>query len=402
MILPTDVIRLALNVLRERKLRAILTIIGIAIGPAAMVSIIGTVEGYSQVITEQLSSLGQNTIVILSTERYTVTDNDVMYVKGLKGVYDASPFYLAQATFRRSDGKLIKVTLYATDLKFVFKAIGSLKVKDGIIPPSGAYSAGMVGYDIVYNEKGRQLIRLGQAITVSVPIPQDSEIKVKSRTIKVSCILEKYGSALVVNPDTTIFLPKAAGPALLGADKYSGILIAVKDPTYVSSLTELLRRRYEGLAEVISFQQIADAIGSVIKTLDFLLYSLSSAAFMVAITGIMATMFTSVVERTREIGVLKAIGFSSIEVLVTILSEGFIMSLIGGVIGIATGTIGAYLLSAKSFKIGQTITIVASPSITPTLIGETVSLAILIGILGGLIPAYRASKIPPVEALRYE
>lgn len=402
MMLPSDILRLALSVLRERKLRAILTIIGIAIGPASMVAIIGTVEGYSQVITGQLSTLGQNTIVVLSSERYTVTDSDVRYIKGLKGVHDAAPFYLVQGTFRRSDGKLIKVNLYATDLNFVFRVIGSLKVKAGTIPPPSAYSNGMVGYDIVHDEDNNQLIKVGQAITVSIPIVQDDEIKIKARTIKISCILEKYGSALVVNPDTTIFLPKAAGPAILGANKYSGILVAVDDPAYVSGLTEILKKRYEGLADVISFKQIADAIGSVIKTLDFLLYSLSLAAFMVAITGIMATMFTSIIERTREIGVLKAMGFSSIEVLTTILSEGFIMSLTGGAIGVLIGTIGAYILSAKSFRIGQTITILASPSITSSLIFESMGLAILVGIVGGLIPAYRASKIPPVEALRYE
>lgn len=397
-----DILRLALSVLRERRLRAILTIIGIAVGPAAMVAIIGTVEGYSQVITGQLSSLGQNTIVVLSSERYIVSDNDVRYIKGLRGVQDTSPFYLVQGIYRRGDGKLIKINLYATDLNFIFKVIGSLKIREGIIPPSTAYSTCMAGYDIIFDEKNKQLIRLGQAITVSIPFAEGDRIRYKSKTIRISCVLEKYGNALVINPDTTIFLPKAAGPALLGVNKYSGILVAVEDPIYVSDIAELLRRRYEGLADVISFQQIADAIGSVIKTLNFLLFSLSTAAFLVAITGIMATMFTSIVERTREIGVLKAIGFSSADVLITILSEGFIMSLIGGSTGILIGTIGAYILSARSFKIGQTITILASPSITPALIGESMGLAILVGILGGLIPAYRASKIPPVEALRYE
>ncbi len=401
MILPLDILRLALSTLRERRIRAILTILGIAIGPAAMVTIIGTVEGYSQVITGQLSQLGQNTILVLSTSKYTVSDNDIRYIKGLRMVSDAIPFYLTQGTFRRSDGKIIKVNLFAADIRKVFNAMGSFRIENGSIPPESAYSSAVVGHDVVYDDKGNRILRLGQVISVAIPHQEDSKIKIRIKVVRIEGVLERYGNALIVNPDTTIFLPKSAGPAILGLNKYSGIMVCVSDSRYVGILTDQLRERYGNLAEVISFKKIADVIGCVVNVLNFLLYSLSLSAFAVAITGIMATMFASVIERTREIGVLKAIGFSSFDVLITILSEAFIMSLIGGLIGVFLGTIGAFLLASRSLVVG-TVVITASPAITPMLIGESIGLAILVGVLGGLIPAYKASRVPPVEALRYE
>ena len=137
------------------------------------------------------------------------------------------------------------------------------------------------------------------------------------------------------------------------------------------------------------------------NALNFLLYSLSLSSFAVAVTGVMATMFTSVMERTREIGVLKALGYTSKDVLTVILAEAIIMSMLGGIVGISIGTVGAYMLASRSFHIGNVV-IVAAPAITPLLICYSIGMAVSTGIVGGFIPAYKASRVMPVEALRYE
>jgi putative ABC transport system permease protein len=399
-----DILRLALSVFRERRLRAILTIIGIAIGPAAMVTIIGTVEGYSDVIIGRLATLGQNTIVILPRSDYVLSDNDVRYISGLEKVDDVSPFYMKPGILRRRDGSIMEVTLYATDIDMVFKLIGTLRMLEGGIPPQHAYTSGIVGYKIAFGEDGEQLIRVGQSITLKIPVVVGERAETRSRSIRVFGILDEYGSALAVNPDTTIFLPLAAGRSLLGMQRYSGILIYVSDPAYVDAIVEKLEDKYQNLVEVIAFKQIAYTVSSIINTLNFLLFALSISAFAVAITGIMATMFTSIMERTREIGVLKAVGFSSRDVLNLILAEALMMSLLGGLLGIGIGSIGAYILSSRAFRIGgiYAITIVASPAITPELVAQALGLAVSVGVIGGLIPAFMASRVPPVEALRYE
>ena len=397
----TDIIRFALTVLRERKLRAVLTIIGIAIGPAAMVAIIGTVQGYSNVIVGQLSSLGENTIVVFPAGDYSLRSNDIMYIKNLRGVKSIAPFYNLRGTYQRSDGKTIDTNIYAIDLNELFRIIPSFEIMKGATPPSTAYSSGVIGYKIAFDENDKQIVKVGNIVTVKIAAVEENKIKIKNYNIRVTGILNKYGNALVMNPDTTIFLPLDAGRTILKMSKYSGVLVTVKDSHYITSISDKIKDRYRDLVEVVAFEEIAHSVGSVINTLNFLLFTLSISAFAVAITGIMATMFTSVIERTREIGVLKAIGYSSTNILILILTESIIMGIIGGFTGISIGTVGAYILASKSFQMG-TVLLQASPDITPGLLIFSLGMAALVGIVGGLIPAYRASKVMPVVALRYE
>jgi putative ABC transport system permease protein len=139
---------------------------------------------------------------------------------------------------------------------------------------------------------------------------------------------------------------------------------------------------------------------------NFISFAASLSAFAVAIAGVAATMITSVIERTREIGLLKSLGFTNLQVLLMILMESIVMSLIGGVIGMALGVVGAHILALRGFEIRAVATAVmvirAPPKITITNIGRATVLTMLIGVAGGIFPAYRASKIPPAVALRYE
>jgi len=200
-------------------------------------------------------------------------------------------------------------------------------------------------------------------------------------------------------------LTTEAGRRLLGMNDWSGILVLAESTDLVPKLTKDLEDMYTGSADVISFQGIANIARSIVGAVQFIQYTTSLSAFVVAIAGIAATMITSVLERIREIAVMKAVGFTDATVLVLILMESVIMSLIGGAIGMSIGVLGAFALASQGFVIrGITmgITISAQPKITAGLIGQTVGLTVLTGILGGIFPAYRAMKIPPALALRYE
>ena len=401
MIRVSDILRFALTVLRERRLRAILTIIGISIGPAAMVTIIGTAQGYSNTIVSQLSSLGENTIVVFPSSGYAIRDSDIRWFKGLDGVYSVTPFYATKGVYQRSDGTILDVTIYAIDIRELFKVISSLEIEYGSIPPPTAYTSGIIGHGIAFNDQNKQILNIGDAIAIKTAASEGDTIKTKIYNFRIIGILAKYGNALVMNPDETIFIPLGSGRSILGMSQYSGVLITVRDAKYVPIVTDEISNKYQDLLDVIAFERISASVGSVVHALNFLLFSLSLSSFAVAITGVMATMFTSVVERTREIGVLKALGYSSKDVLILILTEAIIMSFLGGLFGVSIGTIGAYILSSRSFHMGN-IVITATPAITIELIGLSIGMAIFTGIVGGFIPAYKASRVMPVEALRYE
>jgi len=400
-----DALRLALKTLSERRLRAILTIIGIAIGPIALVTMSSVVRGYSNYVTSQLESLGQNLIVVQSTDNYRLSQDDVDALSNIPGVKRVEPFYMTRATVKVGDEDK-EVIVYAVPISLIFEAIGSLKLLEGSIPPQSDVVRAVIGYDIAFDGNGNQVYFIGDTITLTIyTVEAEGKVKVKHVNVLVAGILDKFGGAFFLSPDTTVFLSPEAGKRLLGLKEWSGILVLAENSKLVLQIEENIRKMYRGNVNVISFQGIAKVINSITGAMDFITFSTSLAAFAVAVAGVAATMITSVIERIREIGVMKAVGFTNNQVLFMILSESLVMSLIGGGVGITLGIIGAHILASRGFtiKAGTTTVIIAAPpAITPELILNTIGIVVLVGIIGGIFPAYRAAKIPPAVALRYE
>lgn len=401
MINIVDLILLAFSALRERRLRAALTILGIAIGPAAMVAIIGTTEGYMDTIVNQLQALGQNTVVIFPAKDYKLSDSDVNKIKKLDHVEDITPFYQSRGQFRRPDGTSMIVTIYALDLSLLNKIVVGSKLAEGSIPPPSLYTNCVVGNDIV-TSKGIKYYDVGKAITVYIPAMKGDKLVLNSVSFRIAGILAPYGTVFPVNPDASVFLPLQAGKSLLNIKDYSGIFIIAESAEVVDALVDELKSMYGDNIEIISLKEIAKTVTNIINILNNLLFTVSSISFAVAFTGIMSTMFTSVVERTREIGILKALGYSSKDVLMLFLYESIVMTLIGVTIGILSGLIGAYFIAYRPLRIAGSWTVVSEPKITYLLILRALGLSLMVGIVGGLLPAWKASKMVPVEALRYE
>ncbi len=401
MINVVDMIMLAFSALNERRLRSILTILGIAIGPAAMVSIIGTTEGYTDTIVEQLQSLGQNTVVLFPAKDYRLSDYDVDRVKVLEEVEMVTPFYQSRGQFRKPDGSTMVVTIYALDLNILNKIIVGSSIAEGMIPPPTMYTYCIAG-DKVVSDSNIRYYRVGDAVTLNILVMRDGKPSLKTVSVRISGVLSPYGSVFPVNPDESLFLPLQAGRSLLSLKDYSGIFIIVRSAELVESLVNRLKNIYGDSVQIISLKEIARTVSNIINILDNLFFTVSSISFAVAFTGIMSTMFTSVVERTREIGVLKALGFSSNDVLLLFLLESILMTLIGVTAGISGGVIGAYFIAYRPLELVGRWTVISEPKITWWLITRAIGLSLMVGIVGGLLPAWKASKMVPVEALRYE
>lgn len=400
-----EFIRLSLKALSERRTRAVLTIVGIAIGPLVLVMMSAVVGSYSNYIVERVTSLGQNAIALFPTENYQLDEEDLNYIKSINTIVRAEPFYNTQGILKRTNEE-VKISIFAVDYTLLFEAIGSLKIGEGNVPSETNILYSIVGRKIAF-EGEEKCFSIEDVLTLTVPKIENGKITGKKNVnVVVGAILEEYGGALIVDPDSTVFTCLEAGRRLFGLNKWSGILILVNDPVYVKGTVSILRQYYEDKVQVIAFSAIAEAISSVTGAINFINFSTSLSAFAVAIAGVAATMITAVMERTREIGVMKAIGYTSSQILLMILLESIMMSLVGGTFGITTGIVGAYILSSRGLSIGGIgetgIVLQVSPLITPSLIIQTLMLTMLIGLVGGCLPAYRASKIPPVVALRYE
>ena len=399
-----DALRFAVRSMGEKKLRSLLTIIGIAVGPIALVAMTSVVKGYSNYVLQQLQNLGQNLIIVTPSEGYRLTENDLNIIRGLKGVKDAAPFYMIYG-FVRVGSEEKKVTIYATSIKLMFEAINGLKLWKGSIPSPSEYVKAVIGHDVAFTSDGVQVYDVGDPIIIKFYGSGGGKPVEKRVTVIVSGIVEPFGGALFLSPDDSILLNVDAGKRLFGLSEWTGILVLAENSREVPVLVRKIRDIYGGAVDVMAFQGIANVINSVSSVMEFIAFATSLAAFAVAVAGVAATMITTVLERTREIGVMKALGFTDTQVLTIVLTEAVMMSLIGGTIGIIIGVIGAYALSSAGFTIKgvtMSITIKAKPMITPDLIGLTLAITTAVGVLGGLFPAYRAARIPPAVALRYE
>ena len=400
-----DTFRLAFKALRERKLRSSLTVLGIMIGPLVMVMMGSVVAGYSDYIVNQIASFGQNVVVIYPSSDYKLTQEDLNYVRSFHYVDEAEPFYATQGVIKRG-GEKVQVYIYAAKVSLILRSIGGLEVVEGEAPSEGEVISALVGYKVAFDSQGNRQYKVGDVITIT-----SSEIKggrvtnVRNVNVVVSGVLGEYGGALIFSPDQTVFLNLEAGRKLLSLKEWSGIFILLKDPTYVGDFTKSIRESYGGRLTVMAFQAIAKIASGIASAVTFINFTTSLSALAVAVAGITATMVTSVIERTREIGVMKAVGFTDTQVVVMILAESLAMSLIGGSIGVALGVVGAYALASRGLRITAgttTLLVVAQPALTLYLFSLTFGLTVFVGVIGGLLPAYMASKIPPAVALRYE
>jgi len=400
-----DAFRLAFKALRERRLRSALTMLGIMIGPLVMVMMGSVVAGYSDYIVSRVASLGQNIVIIYPSSGHKLTQEDLDYIRSFHYVDEAEPFYSTQGMIKRG-GENVQVYIYATKLSLILKTVGGLEVVEGEVPFEGDAISALVGYKVAFDDQGNRQYRAGDVITIT-----SSEVKggrvtnVKNINVVIAGVLGEYGGALMFSPDQTIFLNPDAGGRLLNLKEWSGIYVVLRDPIYVGDFTKSLRDVYGNKLVIIAFQAMAKIASSITSAITFINFATSLSALAVAVAGITATMVTSVIERTREIGVMKAVGFTNSQVVMMILAESLAMSLIGGSIGVALGVVGAHVLASRGLEITAettTLLVVTQPALTPDLFSLSFGLTVIVGVIGGLLPAYMASKIPPAVALRYE
>jgi putative ABC transport system permease protein len=399
-----DAVAFAIKALGERKLRSTLTVVGIVIGPLMMVMMGSVVSGYSNYILTQVQSLGQNVVVIFPSGGYDLGQADLDYVRSFEYVDTAEPFYSLQGLVRRC-GSDVQVYVYAIKPEVVFKAMGNLRVERGEVPSESELLGALIGHRIA-TEDGEVCLDVGDVVSLVVAEVEGGRVKrVNNVNLVVSGVLAEYGGAFILSPDQMVLVNLEAGSKLLNARRWSGIFVVLKSSEYVRDFTRAIRNSYGGNVEVVSFAAIADVVSSVTAAVSFINYVTSLSAFAVAVAGVSATMITSVIERTREIGVMKAVGFTNRQVVAMVLAESLVMCTVGATVGIALGVLGAHVLSGQGLVIragAQSLAIAARPDINAELLAKTAGLTILVGLVGGSLPAYMAAKIPPAVALRYE
>ncbi len=417
-----DIIILAFSALRDRKLRTILTILGMVVGPAVYVAVIASTQGISESIIDSLKNLGAEKIFVWRSARSSldITDKMVEDISRIQGVKYAIPFYAMSAGQAKAKGMTIELnpaetySVLALDFRDINKIFPGVKLKDGVMPLGGD-SVALIGSKVSEpDSKDLPKIYVGDAITIIRHSPAG---EAKSHSLIVQGIFDYYGQSFFYNPDLLIFVSREAGKKLIGGRSYTGIFVVAEDSSLIDYIENRLKEKYGGDVIIISTKAVLQTVQVITGTLTIFLASMASMSLIVAFLAIMATMFTAVTERIREIGLLKALGFKTRDVLLTFLTEAALIGLIGGVIGAIAGAVGAYILAQPSptgegasegisnirGQMGfSALNIAYTPKITPELMLTAIGIAFIVGVLAGIIPAWRAAKYTPVEALRRE
>jgi len=449
---PTDLFKFALKALRERKLRAVLTIVGIVIGPATIVALVGATQGFSAASSSRFQSLGATTIFVTPVGRgFSLTTATTQEISSLQDVAYVVPYQEASGQVTQG-GETVNVEIFAANLADLSHIFPSLTIQQGATPADSDIVGALVGHSIAYPDiSGAENITLNQVITATgvrttafvtftssgggaSAFPGSSSGASADRSFVVRGILSTFGQGLFINPDDSIFIQASAGQAMLRSSTYSGVVVIASSPSTVTTVTNELTAQFGNDIRATAVTSLTSTIQSITQGISTLLEAVAGTSVIVAFVGILTTMLTSVLERTTEIGVLKSLGASSRSIMLSFIMEASLTGVIGGVAGAASGAGLSYVIisllsgslglgrgglaggtaaargggaaaafggggfgAAASSATSTTLTI--TPLITPELIVIAILIATAVGTLGGILPAWRASRLTPVEAL---
>ncbi|MBI4121579.1 MAG: ABC transporter permease [Candidatus Ryanbacteria bacterium] len=402
----SDVLRETYTALAANKARSGLTILGIVIGIASVIAMVSIGQGASGQIQTSIEGLGSNLLTIIpgfvqpgrgivSSGRgsaQTLKNEDVDVLRDIDGVVSVSPEFSRRFQIVSPGGNNTNST--------VIGAVQEYIQSRNITIESGAF----------FTEN--QLRSMGRVAVLGPTVagdlfgesdPVGKTVRINKINFKVIGVLQSKGSAGFFNPDDTVFVPLTTMQKILaGADYLSTIAVSVESKERMSEVQALAsaalaaKHRVDPESPDFSIVSQADILGTltqVTNTFTIFLAAVASISLVVGGIGIMNMMLTRVTERTREIGIRKAIGAKKRDINMQFLAEATALTLLGGVLGVALG----WLIAVGVSRFAGIATSVSFESV---LLAFGVSAAI--GIVFGYYPARRASGLNPIEALRYE
>lgn len=390
-----DILRLSLRNIRHRGLRSWLTVIGILIGTAAVVALISVGQGLQRAITRQVEQIvGYNTILVTSRglnlgQRIRL---DIEAIRAIPGVRNAVSVRTETAYVEGPGGKGFLTVLGYDPAMEEFVAEMNLTVATG--RPLAAPGEVLLG--------GRTARALGAGVGDVVTIEGKSFTVVGILGAQRAGGFATGGLSLA---DLLVISLSELRRLFPGPELVHYAVVRLADGADMALVRERIRDHLRTVGErnasLTDFEDLTRNIQSVIRGVQAFLAGIAGIALLVGGVGVMNTMYTAVLERTREIGVLKAIGAKDSHVLLLFLCESGFMGLAGGALGLLSGFGVAWvatLIVSRMFEARGAF----APALTVTLVLGTLFFAFAVGALSGLFPAIRAAKLPPVEALRYE
>jgi len=409
-----DIFALAFKALKSRRLRTGLTVLGIVIGTALIVALIASTSGLTANISAQMSRMGVTTISVMPGPRFKISDSDVAAISSIAGVSEVIPYYSQRLEIDYGTTTL-SVTLYGLDQTRIWSLYQGLQLSRGDLADMYDPTGIIVGSSIFDPpEENLQGVDVGELLLLKGVSSGRGGSPTYSFLVKG--VLKSFGTAGFTNIDETVFATLVGARLIFKLNYYSGLFVISSSPEAVNTVTESVQEYFGSDVRIMNAKSMLETVQSVTNQLTYFMGGIAAVSLFVAGVGITNTMFVSIMERTREIGIMKAIGYRARDVLTLFLAEAGTTGVVGGFLGTIAGTLLSFLLSGglsgmgmgmgpprtPGGSSGSTASAGYTPLITPQLMAFSLLFPIGISILAGLYPAWRASRLKIVLALKYE
>lgn len=433
-----DIFSLSFDALKERKVRSALTIVMVMVGSSLLVAVNGIGAGFTAFFNEQFSNLAPNILFVSSTQqeensetggpgiggvgapttaKITLNNAVVNRLKSIPFVEEVIPSYQSQVDVE-SAGETKSYSVLSMDPTRLMVIAPTLGFVEGSSIRQNDPSSILVAEDVA-NPPGEDtpFISLGQSIKVrySFVDPQTGESEQETKNFVVSGIMESTGNptideALVINEDSGNALFQKAG-------KFDSLFVATQSSEFVDVVEAEIRKLYGNDIGITTVKAILETIEEFTGGINAFLSSIAIVSLVVGAVGIITTLYTSVIERVKEIGTLKAMGAQNRTILVLFLIEALLIGIFGASFGLVAGIGMGYGLSATfgsnsssdnsnevTEEVSTTATTSDDSSITPVYLAQDMAvvwvISVSLSMLAGLFPSWKASRYLPVEALR--
>ncbi|HEX2927064.1 MAG TPA: ABC transporter permease [Ruminiclostridium sp.] len=381
-------IKLAFKNIRSSKLRSALTMLGLIIGISSVIVLVGIGTGSTKNVTSQVSSLGTNILTVRTNADTALKYSQIGELAKLPGVQSVAPFSNINATVSEGSTDAGMVSVQGVSDNFLSMRKYTLASGRGIsfIDLDNKSKVCVIGSDV-----GQTLLGYGNPVGKTIKIGGDNYTVVGE--------MAPQGTSMGMNADDTVLIPITTAKYISGSDDVTSFYIEATNENNVNiaqmSTEYYLRSALNATSDKINVstqQSMLDSLASIQNTLTLLLGGIASISLIVGGIGVMNVMLVSVTERTKEIGIRKSLGATKANIMIQFLIEALVLSLLGGLIGIAAGLGLGSSAGAFGLNFAYSINIVL----------VSFGFSLLVGLVFGIFPAYRASRLNPIDALRQD
>ena len=400
-----DYIRISIRSIRHQGTRSWLTMLGIFIGIATIVSLISLGQGMEDAINQMMSSVGVNLIYVMPGAGFQsmgsgatkLTGEDVDLIESVHGVNLAAGMTSKVAKVEsHGESKFGFVSGLPTDKRQkIIEDMESIRIAEGrFFKDDEKFGVG-VGFRVANGDFFSKPVTIGDRVTIN------------EKVFRVVGTLEKIGSK---DDDEAFYIPLETSEELFNDyDNYIVVMAQVKDGFDTAEVAENIKkklRKDRGLNEgeedfnVQTVEQMSESFGIILNVVNLVFLGIAGISLFVGGIGIMNTMYTSVLQRTREIGIMKAVGARNGDIMGLFIVESGVIGIAGGIVGVIIGL--GLSKTVEFIAVNNLYLDVMKAHVSWQLIVGALAFSFIVGCISGTLPARQAAKLRPVEALRYE